>query len=166
MNKKQKKTFKKRSANLLSDPHFSNCYDWKLINADCNSDFIVHECSSYEDQDEVLTRPVLRIYSYATFEGRGLFQEIDNLQKGRYVFEVELCIWKECFGTKFSGVYLRVVSDEQVVAETRHLRRPDRNVFYLKLPFELSETGAVQLQICVDGVGTVYAKSAKLQRYY
>ena len=159
-----KKIFPKADTNLLNDPYFSKFNCWRYIDADCNCDFIVHPCTCLEGQSEELQQPVLRLYSYATFEGRGLFQEVESLEKGKYIYQVNLSVWKECFGTKRPGVYLRIFSNGKKIAETRHLARPRQNFFDFKIPFELDLDQKIQVQICLDGVGTIFVKSTALYR--
>lgn len=161
-----KKIFPKADTNLLNDPYFSKFNCWRYIDADCNCDFIVHPCTCLEGQSEELQQPVLRLYSYATFEGRGLFQEINNLSTGKYIYEVNLSVWKECFGTKHSGVYLKVISGGKEIAKTKHFSHPNQRFFNLRLPFELAVEQTVQVQLCLDGVGTVYVKNAKLRKSF
>ncbi len=163
--KKEKNIVIERNSNLLKNPYFEGFNYWKFVDSDYFSDFIVHECHNVEGHPESFQKSQLRIYSYATMENRGIYQTIKRLSSGKYTFYVNLHIGIKCFGTKRPGIYLRVVSDNCIIAESKHFSQARKKNLRLRVPFELFHDQDVQLQILLDGAGEVYIKNAGLRLY-
>ena len=83
---------------------------------------------------------------------------------GQYTFSVYLCTVSGFRGNTTPGAYLRVTTTDGIVlAESEHICMPDSEYVRLCVPFTLAAAQSVQVQILMDGEGTVYASAAQLE---
>ena len=148
--------------NLLSGHNFESLTSWLEMPNNSN-DFSI---GNYENETyAVFGRKILRLQSYNTFcSNNGVYQLTNSLPKGQYTFSAYLRVLSSEFRGTDSGAFLRVTDTSgNVLGISERLNRYDSEYTRLILPFSLDSAQSVQIQIVVNGSGTVYVDAAQLE---
>ena len=109
-------------------------------------------------------KKVLRMQSdQAECSENGVYQVTNTLPAGQYTFSAYLRVLFAFSGTD-AGAFIRVVDTAgNVLGVSERLDKNDAKYTRLIVPFELDTAQSVQVQILVNGKGTIYADAAQLE---
>ena len=147
--------------NLLTGHNFESLSAWPEMPANCGDLYI----SNYAHETYAkFGKKVLRMQSYNADCGEnGVYQVTNTLPKGQYTFSAYLRVLSAFSGTD-AGAFIRVTNAAgNVLGVSEHLVKYDSEYTRLIVPFELAAAQCVQVQILVNGKGTVYADAAQLE---
>ena len=156
------------SINLLAGHDFSDLSYWSATDVNCECMYLDNDTAYTEAKTKVESKfgkYLMRMCSYAA-DGteNGVCQVTNSLPMGQYTFSVYLCTVSGFRGNTTPGAYLRVTTTDGIVlAESEHICMPDSEYVRLCVPFALAAAQSVQVQILMDGEGTVYASAAQLE---
>ena len=147
--------------NLLTGHNFESLSAWSEMTANCGDLYISNY--AYETYAK-FGKKVLRMQSYNADCGEnGVYQVTNTLPKGQYTFSAYLRVLSAFSGTD-AGAFIRVTDTSgNVLGVSEHLVKYDSEYTRLIVPFELATAQSVQVQILVNGKGTVYADAAQLE---
>ena len=147
--------------NLLTEHNFESLTSWSEMPANCGDLYISNY--AYETYAK-FGKKVLRMQSYNADCGEnGVYQVTNTLPKGQYTFSAYLRVLSAFSGTD-AGAFIRVTDTAgNVLGVSEHLVKYDSEYTRLIVPFELATAQSVQVQILVNGKGTVYADAAQLE---
>ena len=147
--------------NLLTGHNFESLTAWSEMPANCGDLRITNY--TYEPYAK-FGKTVLRMQSYnADCTDNGVYQVTNSLPKGQYTFSAYLRVLSAFSGTD-AGAFIRVTDTSgNVLGVSEHLVKTDSEYTRLIVPFELATAQSVQVQILVNGKGTVYADAAQLE---
>ena len=147
--------------NLLTGHNFESLTSWSEMPANCGDLYISNY--AYETYAK-FGKKVLRMQSYNADCGEnGVYQVTNTLPKGQYTFSAYLRVLSAFSGTD-AGAFIRVTDTAgNVLGVSEHLVKYDSEYTRLIVPFELATAQSVQVQILVNGKGTVYADAAQLE---
>ena len=109
-------------------------------------------------------KKVLRMQTYTADCGEnGVYQVTNTLPKGQYTLSAYMRVISSFVGEN-GGAYIRVTkTNGEVLAESEHIAKYDSEFIRLVAPFELEAAQSVQVQILVNGKGTVHADAVQLE---
>ncbi|MBR4031257.1 MAG: hypothetical protein IKJ07_00815, partial [Clostridia bacterium] len=147
--------------NLLTGHNFESLTAWSEIPANCGDLYISNY--AYEPYAK-FGKKVLRMQSYNACCGEnGVYQVTNSLPAGQYTFSAYLRVLSTFSGTD-AGAFIRVTDTSgNVLGVSEHLVKYDSEYTRLIVPFELDAAQSVQVQIIVNGKGTVYVDAAQLE---
>ena len=147
--------------NLLTGHNFESLSAWSEMSGNCDDIYISNY--AYEPYTK-FGKKLLRMQSYnADCSENGVYQVTNSLPKGKYTFSVYLRVLSTFTGTN-SGAFIRVTDTSgNVLGVSEHLTQYDSEYTRLIVPFELSSSQSVKVQIIINGKGTVYADAAQLE---
>ena len=147
--------------NLLADHSFESLAAWSEMPANCGELSI--KDYDYESHAK-FGKKLLRMQSYnATCSENGVYQVTNTLPKGQYTFSAYLRVYSSFSGSD-AGAYIRVTDTAgNVLGISERLVKSDSEYTRLIVPFELEAAQSVQVQILVNGKGTLYADAAQLE---
>ena len=147
--------------NLLTGHNFESLTAWSEMPANCGDLYISNY--AYETYAK-FGKKVLRMQSYNADCGEnGVYQVTNTLPKGQYSFSAYLRVLSAFSGTD-AGAFIRVTDAAgNVLGVSEHLVKTDSEYTRLIVPFELDVAQSVQVQILVNGKGTIYADAAQLE---
>lgn len=147
--------------NLLLNHNFNGLNNWYEMGCNCGDFYISNY--AYEPYTK-FGKKLLRMQSYTADCGEnGVYQVTNTLPKGQYTFSAYMRVLSS-FSGENSGAYIRVTkTNGEVLAESEHIAKADSEFIRLIAPFELTSAQSVQVQIIVNGRGTVYADAAQLE---
>ena len=148
--------------NLLTDHNFESLSAWSEMPANCGNVYVNNY--AYEPHTK-FGKKMLRMRSYdADSTENGVYQTSIILPAGEYTFSVYLRVFSAFSGSATPGAYIRVTDTSgNVLAESEHLSADDSEFTRLIAPFTLESAQSVQVQILMDGEGSVYADAAQLE---
>lgn len=148
--------------NLLVGHNFESLDYWTSMA--CNCENIAVRSYEYERYAKY-GKSVLHMQSYdALCTENGVYQTTNTLPAGEYTFSAYLRVLSTFSGAEHPGAYIRVTDVYgNVLAKSEHLSKYDTEYTRLIVPFTLGTAQSVQVQILMDGVGTVYADAAQLE---
>ena len=147
--------------NLLTGHNFESLTAWSEMPGNCGDLYISNY--AYEPYAK-FGKKVLRMQSYnADCTDNGVYQVTNTLPKGQYAFSAYLRVLSAFSGTD-AGAFIRVTDTAgNVLGVSEHLVKTDSEYTRLIVPFELDAAQSVQVQIIVNGKGTLYADAAQLE---
>ena len=147
--------------NLLTGHNFESLTDWSEMPGNCGDLYISNY--TYEPYAK-FGKKVLRMQSNkADCNDNGVYQVTNTLSKGQYTFSAYLRVLSTFSGTD-AGAFIRVTDTSgNVLGVSDHLTKYDSEYTRLIVPFELDTAQCVQVQIVVNGKGTIYADAAQLE---
>ena len=147
--------------NLLTGHNFESLSAWSEMPGNCGDLYISNY--AYEPYAK-FGKKVLRMQSYNADCGEnGVYQVTNSLPKGQYAFSTYLRVLSAFSGTD-AGAFICVTDTSgNVLGVSEHLTKYDSEYTRLIVPFELDTAQSVQVQILVNGKGTVYADAAQLE---
>ena len=147
--------------NLLTGHNFESLAAWLEMPSNCGELTISNY--AYEPYTK-FGKKVLRMQSYnADCTDNGVYQVTNTLPKGQYTFSAYLRVLSAFSGTN-AGAFIRVTDTSgNVLGVSEHLAKYDSEYTRLIVPFELDTAQSVQVQIVVNGKGTIYADAAQLE---
>lgn len=147
--------------NLLTGHNFESLTDWSEMPGNCGDLYISNY--TYEPYAK-FGKKVLRMQSNkADCNDNGVYQVTNTLSKGRYTFSAYLRVLSAFSGTD-AGAFIRVTDTSgNVLGVSEHLTKYDSEYTRLIVPFELDTAQCVQVQIVVNGKGTIFADAAQLE---
>ena len=147
--------------NLLTGHNFESLTSWSEMPANCGDLRITNY--TYEPYAK-FGKTVLRMQSYnANCGENGVYQVTNTLPKGQYTFSTYLRVLSAFSGID-AGAFIRVTDTTgNVLGVSEHLVKYDSEYTRLIVPFELTTAQSVQVQILVNGKGTIYADAAQLE---
>ena len=147
--------------NLLTGHNFESLSAWSEMPGNCGDIYISNY--AYEPYAK-FGKKVLRMQSYNADCGEnGVYQVTNSLPKGQYAFSTYLRVLSAFSGTD-AGAFIRVTDTSgNVLGVSEHLVKTDSEYTRLIVPFELDTAQSVQVQILVNGKGTIYADAAQLE---
>ena len=147
--------------NLLIDHNFESLSAWSEMPGNCGDLYIGNY--AYEIYAK-FGKKVLRMQSYnADCTENGVYQVTNTLPKGQYTFSAYLRVLSAFSGTD-AGAFIRVTDTEgNILGVSEHLTKYDSEYTRLIVPFGLDAAQSVQVQIIVNGKGTIYADAAQLE---
>ncbi len=151
------------SYNLLTGHNFESLNGW----SEMPSNYSNLDISIYENEASAkFGKSMLQMQSHASIcTENGIYQTTNSLRIGQYTFSAYLRVVSAFSGTAAPGAYIRVTAtDGTVLAESEHIRQSDSEYIRLCVPFKLTATQSVQVQILLDGTGTVYVDGAQLEK--
>lgn len=148
--------------NLLTDHNFESLSAWSEMPANCGNVYVNNY--AYVPHTK-FGKKMLRMRSYdADSTENGVYQTSIILPAGEYTFSVYLRVFSAFSGSATPGAYIRVTDTSgNVLAESEHLSVDDSEFTRLIAPFTLESAQSVQVQILMDGEGSVYADAAQLE---
>lgn len=148
--------------NLLIGHNFESLSYWSEMGCNCGDLYFSNY--AYEPYAK-FGKKVLRMQSYNTdCTENGMYQTTNTLPAGEYTFSAYLRVLSAFSGSVTPGAYIRVTTtDGTVLAESEHLSKYDSEFTRLIAPFTLTSAQSVQVQILLNGRGTVYADAAQLE---
>ena len=147
--------------NLLTDHNFESLSAWPSMPGnygDLNiSDYTNAIYAKFGNK-------ALRIQSFqADCSENGVYQITNTLPAGQYTFSAYLHVTSAFSGTN-AGAFIRVTDTAgNILGVSELLSKYDSEYTRLIVPFELASAQSVQVQILVNGKGTVYADAAQLE---
>ena len=147
--------------NLLTGHNFENLTAWPSMPCNCGDMYISDY--AYEPYTKY-GKKVLRMQSYQTGCGEnGVYQVSNTLPAGRYTFSAYLRVLSAFSGTD-AGAFIRATDTSgNVLGVSERLAKYDSEYTRLIVPFEIASAQSVQVQILVNGKGTVYVDAAQLE---
>ena len=147
--------------NLLTGHNFESLSAWSEMPGNCGDLYISNY--AYETYAK-FGKKVLRMQSYnADCTENGVYQVTNTLPKGQYTFSAYLRVLSAFSGTD-AGAFIRVTDTSgKVLGVSEHLTKYDSEYTRLIVPFGLDAAQSVQVQIVVNGKGTIYADAAQLE---
>ena len=147
--------------NLLTGHNFDSLSAWSEMPSNCDDLRITNY--AYETYAK-FGKKVLRVQSYNADCGEnGVYQVTNSLPAGQYTFSAYLRVLSAFSGTD-AGAFIRVTDTAgNILGVSEHLVKYDSEYTRLIVPFELATAQSVQVQILVNGKGTVYADAAQLE---
>lgn len=147
--------------NLLTGHNFESLTSWSEMPGNCDNLYISNY--AYETYAK-FGKKVLRMQSYNTAcSDNGVYQVTNALPAGQYAFSAYLRVLSTFSGTD-AGAFIRVSDTSgNVLGVSEHLTKYDSEYTRLIVPFELDVAQSVQVQIVVNGKGTVYVDAAQLE---
>lgn len=148
--------------NLLVGHNFETLSSWSEMS--CNYDDL-HISNYLHESYSKFGKKLLRMQSNAgDCTENGVYQVTNTLPVGQYTFSAYLRVVSDFSGSNTPGAYLRITkTDGTVLAESEHISKCDTEYIRLIAPFELSNAQSVQVQILLNGKGTVYVDAAQLE---
>ena len=148
--------------NLLADHSFQTLNSWPGMSNNSGNLYI----NNYADESYTkFGKKLLRMESYtADCTENGVYQVTCSLPVGEYTFSAYARIRNAFSGTENKGAYIRVATTEgTVLAESEHIFESDGEYIRLIAPFEIKTAQSVQVQLLVNGKGTVYFDAPQLE---
>ena len=147
--------------NLLTGHNFESLNDWCSMSGNSSNYYISNY--AYENYTK-FGRKLLRMQSYNTDSiENGVYQITNTLPAGQYTFSAYLRIISAFSGTD-AGAFIRVIdSYGNVLGVSERLVKYDNDYTRLIVPFEIENEQCVQVQILVNGKGTVFVDAAQLE---
>ena len=147
--------------NLLTGHNFESLTAWSEMPGNCGDLYIGNY--AYETYAK-FGKKVLRMQSYnADCTENGVYQVTNTLPKGQYTFSAYLRVLSAFSGTD-AGAFIRVTdTGGNILGVSEHLTKYDSEYTRLIVPFGLDAAQSVQVQIIVNGKGTIYADAAQLE---
>ncbi len=97
----------------------------------------------------------------------GVYQLTDMLSIGKYAFTVSLRVDNDFIETDEGGGYILVCSyDGKPLAESKYISKANSEFEKITVSFALREPQQLRVFILLDGRGTVFANSVKLEKIY
>ena len=148
--------------NLLTGHSFQNLNSWSGM-ASNSSDLYINNYA-YEPFTK-FGKKLLHMESYtANCTENGVYQVTASLPVGEYTFSAYARVRDTFSGTENKGAYIRVATTEgTVLAESEHIFESDGEYIRLIAPFEIKTAQSVQVQLLVNGKGTVYFDAPQLE---
>ena len=147
--------------NLLQKHNFESFTGWSRMSANSGN---VTVTNYMNESNAKFGKKPLRMYSKnaALCEG-GVYQVTNSLPAGQYTFSAYLRVLS-AFSGKDAGAYIRVCDTcGNVLGVSERLSAKDSEYTRLIVPFTLDCEQSVEVQILVNGMGTVYADAAQLE---
>ncbi len=148
--------------NLLIGHSFESLDAWSEMSSNCGDVYI----SNYANVSYTkFGKKLLRMQSYnADCTENGMYQTSISLPAGEYTFSAYLRVLSTFSGGATPGAYIRVTDTSgNILAESEHLSKYDSEFTRLIAPFTLAIAQSVQVQILMNGRGTVYVDAAQLE---
>ncbi len=148
--------------NLLAGHNFESLSSWSEMPSNCGDVYI----SNYANVSYTkFGKKLLRMQSYnADCTENGMYQTSISLPAGEYTFSAYLRVLSAFSGSVTPGAYIRVTdTNGNILAESEHLSKYDSEFTRLIAPFTLAVAQSVQVQILMNGKGTVYVDAAQLE---
>ena len=148
--------------NLLKNHNFDGLNYWTSMPNNCGELYI----SNYANESYAkFGKKILRMQAYCNdCAENGVYQVTNILPIGQYAFSAYLRVLSAFSGTSTPGAYIRVTTtDGTVLAESEHITKYDTEYIRLVAPFELKMPQSVQVQILLDGRGTIHADAVQLE---
>ncbi len=147
--------------NLLVGHSFDNLNAWESMPN--NLEDLYAKSYAYESQAKFGGK-VLSVKSHQTdCSENGVYQTTSVLPAGEYTFSAYLRVTSTFSGTK-AGAFIRVTDTAgKVLGISEILSNKDSEYTRLIVPFKLETAQSVQVQILVNGEGSVYFDAAQLE---
>ncbi|MBR4016260.1 MAG: RHS repeat protein, partial [Oscillospiraceae bacterium] len=147
--------------NLLTGHNFESLTAWPAMPGNCGSFFIG---SRTNDPNIKFGRKSLHMTSYEPECGEsGVYQVTNILPAGQYTFSAYLRVGGAFSGTD-AGAFIRVTDTAgKVLGISERLNQYDTEYTRLIVPFELTNSQSVQVQMMTAGKGTVFVNGAQLE---
>jgi len=147
--------------NLLTGHNFESLSAWSELPGNCGDLRITNY--AYETYAR-FGKKILHMQSgNVDCNDNGVYQVTDTLPKGQYTFSAYLRVFSAFSGTD-AGAFLRVTDTSgNILGVSEHLTKYDSEYTRLIVPFALDAAQSVQVQIVVNGKGTVCADAAQLE---
>ena len=147
--------------NLLTGHNFESLSAWTSMPGNCGDLYISNY--AYEPYAK-FGKKVLRMQSYqANCSENGVYQVSNTLPAGQYTFSAYLRVLSAFSGTD-AGAFIRVTDTAgNILGVSECLSKYDSEYTRLIVPFELASAQSVQVQLLVNGKGTVYVDAAQLE---
>lgn len=148
--------------NLLVGHNFETLDNWTSM-PDNLTDLSIKNYAS--ESSTKFGKKLLRVQSQnADTVANGVYQESVMLPAGKYTFSIYCRVLSSFKGDGNIGGYIRVVgTDGTVLAVSEHLTKRDTIYTRLIAPFTIDANQKVNVQILLDGKGTIYADGAQLE---
>ena len=148
--------------NLLVGHNFETLDNWTSM-PDNLTDLSIKNYAS--ESSTKFGKKLLRVQSQnADTVANGVYQESVMLPAGKYTFSIYCRVLSSFKGNGNIGGYIRVVgNDGTVLAVSEHLTKRDTIYTRLIAPFTIDADQKVNVQILLDGKGTIYADGAQLE---
>ncbi len=148
------------SNNMLFNHSFENNGYWQPMAGNAN----VEQKVVTDDINAKFGKKMLKLTSVDSMGvAQGMYQTAYTLA-GSNTFSMYVRVLSDFVGNGDPGVYLRVTDETgNVLAETEHVAKRDNAYIRLVAPFEINEDKKVDVQILLDGEGSVYADAAQLE---
>ena len=147
--------------NLLTGHNLETLDAWTSMSGNCSDIYIKSYAYEYYTK---FGKKMLRMQSYnAEAAENGVYQVTNTLPKGRYTFSAYVRVLSTFSGTD-AGAFIRVTDNSgNVLGVSEQLVKSDSEYTRLIVPFNLDVAQSVQVQILVNGKGTIYADAAQLE---
>ena len=149
--------------NLLVDHDFNSKTNWSKVSGTASNFAVV----LYENESRAkFGKHILCLRSQvADCVANGIHQTTMTLPTGSYTFSAYIRVFYTFEGDNNPGVYLRVVdSSGNVLGVSERLTQADSEYIRLIVPFELTTSRSVDVQVLLDGIGTIYVDAAQLEK--
>ena len=94
----------------------------------------------------------------------GVYQTTSILSAGKYTFSTYVRVFSEFSGSHNAGAYIQVKGiNGKVLGVSEPISKCDSEYTRLIVPFELTNAQSVQVQILINGKGSVYVDAAQLE---
>ena len=148
--------------NLLVDHDFNSKTNWSKVSGTASNFAVV----LYENESRAkFGTHVLCLRSrVADCVANGIYQTTTTLPEGSYTFSAYIRVFYTFEGDNNPGVYLRVVdSNGDVLGVSERLTQADSEYVRLIVPFDIELASVVNVQVLLDGIGTIYVDAAQLE---
>ena len=147
--------------NLLLNHSFNGLSSWSGLSCNCGDIKISNY--AYEPY-AVFGKKLLRMQSTSqSCTENGVYQVTNTLPKGEYTFSAYMRVLSSFTGEN-AGAFIRVTkTNGEILAQSERLTRADSEYLRLAAPFTLETAQSVNVQILVNGKGTVYTDAAQLE---
>lgn len=147
--------------NLLLNHSFDGLSSWSGLSS--NSGDIKISNYAYEPY-AVFGKKLLRMQTTSqSCTENGVYQVTNTLPKGEYTFSAYMRVISSFTGEN-AGAFIRVTkTNGEILAQSERLTRADSEYLRLAAPFTLETAQSVNVQILVNGKGTVYTDAAQLE---
>ena len=147
--------------NLLTNHSFESLSTWWEMPANCGE---IHKNNDVYLLYTKFGKKALYMYSRnKNAVERGVYQVTNTLPKGQYTFSAYLRVLSAFSGTN-AGAFIRVTDTAgNVLGVSERLTNADSEYTRLIVPFSLATSQSVQVQILVNGQGSLYADAAQLE---
>ncbi|MBQ8407892.1 MAG: hypothetical protein IJY39_03420, partial [Clostridia bacterium] len=147
--------------NLLTGHNFESLSAWSEMPRNCGDLYISNY--AYEPYAKFGKTVILMRSENTECAENGVYQVTNSLPKGQYTFSAYIRPTVSFSGTD-AGAFIRVTDTSgNVLGVSERLVKSDSEYTRLIVPFELATAQSVQVQILVNGKGTIYANAAQLE---